>query len=165
MIASAVKKFHTKHQVLPLPGSVPDMKAQSADYIRLQSVYKAKARQDAAEVLAAVRAEEQRLGRTDNPTSEAEVEAFCKEAAFVRVFRGERLPVPCGGEGGFEVAGQGNESKSGDGLKTASESTAPHLAIRRVPIHVPLTLALSPRASTTRLRFSHTPLYRLPCLR
>jgi amyloid beta precursor protein binding protein 1 len=122
IIAFAIKAFHTKHQVLPLPGSVPDMKAQSADYIRLQSVYKAKARQDVAEVLATVRAEERRLGRTDIPTSEAEVEAFCKEAAFVRLFRGERLPVVCsGGSGEFEVAGQDNGSKTGDGLKAISE--------------------------------------------
>ncbi|KAI9770554.1 MAG: hypothetical protein M1840_003144 [Geoglossum simile] len=123
VIASAIQNFYHKHQAFPLPGSVPDMKAQSADYIHLQNVYKAKARQDAAEVLATVRAEERRLGRTDNPTSEAEVEAFCKGAAFVRVFRGERLPVVCGGgDGEFEVVGQGNESESGSGLKVAKQA-------------------------------------------
>jgi hypothetical protein len=166
VIASAIKNFYSKHKVLPLPGSVPDMKAQSADYIRLQNVYKAKARQDAAEVLATVRAEEQRLGRTDNLAAEAEVEAFCREAAFIRVFRGVRLPVACGGgDGEFEVADQGNEFESGDGLKAISEFI-PHLAVRRVPTLGVLILApFPPSASTTRPRFSHTPLRRLPRLR
>jgi amyloid beta precursor protein binding protein 1 len=93
------------------------MKAQSADYIRLQNAYKAKARQDAAEVLATVRVTEQALGRAETPISQAEVEAFCKEAAFVRLFRGERLQVAYG-DGGFEIAGRVvHAPTSGDGVK------------------------------------------------
>lgn len=89
VIAGAVKQFYAKHGALPLPGSVPDMKAQSTVYVKLQNIYKAKARQDAAEVLSAVRA---------NPSGqnipESEVETFCKNAAFIKVIRGTDTAPP-----------------------------------------------------------------------
>jgi amyloid beta precursor protein binding protein 1 len=80
IIADAVKKFYDKHQCLPLPGKVPDMKAQSKVYIQLQSIYKAKARKDAAEILETVRS--MPGGQNIDP---AEVELFCKNAAFVKL--------------------------------------------------------------------------------
>ncbi|ROW08096.1 hypothetical protein VPNG_06134 [Cytospora leucostoma] len=80
IIADAVRKFHEKYNHLPLPGNVPDMKAQSKVYIQLQGIYKAKARQDIAEVLETVR---------HTPGGEyidaGEVELFCKNAAFVKL--------------------------------------------------------------------------------
>lgn len=83
IIADAIKQFHAKHKELPLPGSVPDMKAQSVVYVQLQNIYKAKARQDVAEVLATVR---------DHPHGKsidvAEVETFCKNAAFIKLIHG-----------------------------------------------------------------------------
>ena len=90
MIAHAVQKFHAKHELLPLPGTLPDMKAQSADYINLQNTYKKKARQDLAEVISTVRSTEERLKRKA-PIDEKEVEAFCKGAAFVKLIRGRPL--------------------------------------------------------------------------
>ena len=59
------------------------MKAQSTVYVQLQNIYKAKARQDAAEVLENVRAHPQ--GREIDT---AEVETFCKNAAFIKLIRG-----------------------------------------------------------------------------
>ncbi|KAI1977585.1 hypothetical protein LOZ55_003362 [Ophidiomyces ophidiicola] len=94
VIANAVKTFYNKHDVLPLPGSLPDMKAQSADYISLQNIYKSKARKDLAEVVASVRALESLLGgdRIDSPISEREIEIFCKNAAHIKVIQGRLLP-------------------------------------------------------------------------
>ncbi|KAI9829850.1 MAG: hypothetical protein M1819_005948 [Sarea resinae] len=92
LIASAISKFHSTHAALPLPGSLPDMKAQSADYIALQNVYKAKARSDLAEVTSTVRVTETALGRTV-PIDEKEIEAFCKGAAFVKLVRGKGLQI------------------------------------------------------------------------
>ena len=74
------------------------MKAQSRDYIHLQNIYKAKARQDLAEVIATVRSTEQKL-RQDHPNppntdaiiDEREIEAFCKGAAFVKLIHGRPL--------------------------------------------------------------------------
>lgn len=92
IIASAISAFYTKHGVLPLPGSLPDMKAQPADYIALQNIYKAKARQDAEEVLETVRATEARLGSRPTLITEKEVEIFCKNAAHIKVIRGREIP-------------------------------------------------------------------------
>jgi NEDD8-activating enzyme E1 regulatory subunit len=91
LIAKAIKAFYKKHNVLPLPGSLPDMKAKSADYIKLQNIYKAKARRDVAEVTASVRNLEQELGRLQ-VVPDAEIEAFCKNASHVKVVRGTPLP-------------------------------------------------------------------------
>lgn len=80
VIAEAVKQFYEKHGCLPLPGNVPDMKAQSKVYIQLQNIYKTKARNDVAEVLDTVR---RSPGGEDIDPSE--VELFCKNAAFVKL--------------------------------------------------------------------------------
>ncbi|OAX85386.1 hypothetical protein ACJ72_00234 [Emergomyces africanus] len=95
IIASAIKFFYTTHGVLPLPGSLPDMKAQSADYISLQNIYKSKARKDLAEVVASVRVLEAQL-RGESPQAqipEKEIETFCKNAASVKVIRGRDIPI------------------------------------------------------------------------
>jgi len=87
VIVDAIKQFYEMHKELPLPGSVPDMKAQSTVYVQLQNIYKAKARQDVAEVLKTVRA---------HPKGEsidtAQVEAFCKNAAFIKLVNSTAKP-------------------------------------------------------------------------
>lgn len=96
LIANAIKQFYEKHSVLPLQGGLPDMKATSAGYIKLQTIYKSKARSDVAEVTATVRTLESSLGR-QNQTAipAAEIEQFCKNAAFVRVLTNStKLPIP-----------------------------------------------------------------------
>lgn len=90
IIAHGIKAFHDAHDQLPLPGSVPDMKAQSADYIRLQNIYKSKARLDLAEVVATIRSLEASLGRTAS-IDEREIEAFCKGAASVKLIKGRPI--------------------------------------------------------------------------
>ncbi|KAF4865836.1 NEDD8-activating enzyme E1 regulatory subunit [Colletotrichum siamense] len=80
VIAAAVRNFYEKHKCLPLPGGLPDMKAQSSVYIKLQNIYKDKARKDAAEVLSIVR--QNPCGESVDP---AEVDMFCKNAAFIKL--------------------------------------------------------------------------------
>lgn len=80
VIASAIKEFYTKHNELPLPGSVPDMKARSNVYVQLQNIYKAKARKDVAEVLETVR-----VHPHGTEIDAAQVETFCKNAAFIKM--------------------------------------------------------------------------------
>lgn len=87
VIAHAINDFYVKHSVLPLSGSLPDMKAKSADYIQLQNIYKNKARQDVAEVYARVEELDEQLQRPTE-TPQKEVEAFCKSAAYVKLVRG-----------------------------------------------------------------------------
>ncbi|KAG7005073.1 NEDD8-activating enzyme E1 regulatory subunit [Physcia stellaris] len=92
VIAHAVGDFHSRHGVLPLPGTVPDMKAQSADYIQLQNIYKAKARKDLAEVIEKVRSVEGEFMK-DALIDEREIEAFCKGAASVKLIKGRPLQL------------------------------------------------------------------------
>ncbi|KAI9375517.1 hypothetical protein BJX61DRAFT_494006 [Aspergillus egyptiacus] len=91
IIAAAVREFYEKYQVLPLPGSLPDMKSQSADYISLQTVYKNKARADIAEVAGTVRKIETKLG-CPNKIQEKDIEVFCKNASHIQVIRGRDIP-------------------------------------------------------------------------
>jgi len=56
------------------------MKAESEVYVKLQNIYKAKARKDAAEVLEIVRARAE-----GKDIDKAEVDAFCKNAAFIKL--------------------------------------------------------------------------------
>jgi len=93
IITQAIHQFHSNHQVLPLPGALPDMKAQSADYIALQTLYKRKARKDLAEVTRTVRTSE-KLHTRNPPVDEKEIEAFCKGAAFVKLLKGRTIPLP-----------------------------------------------------------------------
>lgn len=58
------------------------MKAQSSVYVELQNIYKTKSRQDIAEVLETVR---QHSG--GSKVDIAEVETFCKNAAFVKLIQ------------------------------------------------------------------------------
>lgn len=97
VIAHAIGLFYTKHGVLPVPGAVPDMKARSADYVQLQNTYKAKARKDLAEVLESVRFLERTTDRK-TPIEERDVEAFCKNAAYIKVVRGRPFHVVKPGE-------------------------------------------------------------------
>ncbi|KAK5082482.1 hypothetical protein LTR24_007980 [Lithohypha guttulata] len=94
LVANAIKQFYDKHEVLPLPGGLPDMKATSAGYIKLQTIYKAKARADIAEVTDTVRKLESSLGRPEQIAG-SEIEQFCKNAAFVRVLTNHgKQPLP-----------------------------------------------------------------------
>jgi amyloid beta precursor protein binding protein 1 len=82
IITSAIKKFYEAHGELPLPGAMPDMKAQSQVYVQLQNIYKTKAREDAAEVKRYVDAHPHGSG-----VDPQEIETYCKNAAFVKLVR------------------------------------------------------------------------------
>ena len=75
-----MKQFYEKHGRLPVPGGLPDMKAQSSVYIKMQNLYKDKARLDAKEVLANVRSIAG--GAKIDP---AEIELFCTNARFIKL--------------------------------------------------------------------------------
>jgi amyloid beta precursor protein binding protein 1 len=111
VIANAIGLFYTKYGVLPVPGSVPDMKARSADYIQLQNVYKSKARKDLAEVVESVRFLERNANRS-NAIEEKDIEAFCKNAAHIKLVRGRP----------FHVVQAGEKVKWGDRAKSIAQT-------------------------------------------
>ena len=92
IVAHAIRIFYSNNSALPLPGALPDMKAQSVDYIQLQNIYKAKARKDLFEVVQQVRSVEKRLERR-SVIEEKEIESFCKGAAFVKLVRGRPIRI------------------------------------------------------------------------
>lgn len=92
IIAAAVRRFYQNHNELPLPGSLPDMKAQSADYISLQNIYKAKARKDLGEVTATIRQIESKLRLHEEAIPEKDIEIFCKNAGHIKMVRGRPIP-------------------------------------------------------------------------
>ena len=87
IIAHAVNEFYVKNGVLPLSGSLPDMKAKSHDYVALQNIYRAKAQADVATVTSHVLKIEQELGR-EQMIPKDEISAFCKNAGSVKLLRG-----------------------------------------------------------------------------
>jgi NEDD8-activating enzyme E1 regulatory subunit len=89
IIARAVYEFYQQESILPLSGTLPDMKAQSSDYIELQNVYKSKARRDVQKVTELVRGIEKQYARSI-PIEEREIEAFCKNAQHMRLIRGKK---------------------------------------------------------------------------
>ena len=88
IIAHAVNEFWVKNGVLPLSGSLPDMKAKSHDYVTLQNTYRMKARKDVATVNSHVRKLEEQLGRKHHIPDD-EVASFCKSAGSVKLVRGK----------------------------------------------------------------------------
>ncbi|RGP66401.1 amyloid beta binding 1 [Fusarium longipes] len=80
IIAEAVKRFYSEHGRLPVPGGLPDMKAQSSVYIKLQNIYKERARRDVSQVLETVRS----IAGGEDVESE-QVELFCKNARFIKL--------------------------------------------------------------------------------
>lgn len=85
VIAHAIMGFFDDYGLLPLPGSLPDMKSTSEEYIKLQNIYKTKAREDVDEVREAVHQLLEELNRATSTIPDAEIEAFCKNASHVRV--------------------------------------------------------------------------------
>ncbi|OAA33648.1 Molybdenum cofactor biosynthesis, MoeB [Moelleriella libera RCEF 2490] len=81
IIAGAIERFWKKHGQLPLQGGVPDMKAQSDVYIRLQQLYRQKAKEDASEVMALL---------PNKQIDEHDVELFCRNAKFVKLIRSSK---------------------------------------------------------------------------
>ncbi|KAK4245472.1 hypothetical protein C7999DRAFT_43002 [Corynascus novoguineensis] len=135
LIADAVKKFYEKYQCLPLPGKLPDMKAQSKVYIQLQNIYKAKARKDAAEILQIVQATPG--GEHVDP---AEVDLFCKNAAFVKL-----INATGGGDGGSDAQiSRADRLKSAAELEFANDETA-ELSLSPLSL-LPIYLALQATA-------------------
>ncbi|CAD6884835.1 unnamed protein product [Tilletia controversa] len=74
--------------LLPLPGSLPDMKASSAGYVELQNVYRRKALQDLANFQAHLSSILASVGLAADVVPLEEVESFVKHAAYVELIRG-----------------------------------------------------------------------------
>uniref|UniRef100_A0A6I8SWD6 NEDD8-activating enzyme E1 regulatory subunit n=1 Tax=Xenopus tropicalis TaxID=8364 RepID=A0A6I8SWD6_XENTR len=89
ILARAVKEFMTVEGKgnLPLRGTIPDMIADSDKFIKLQNIYREKAKKDASAVESCVSKLLQSVGRPPESISEREIRLFCRNCAFLRVVR------------------------------------------------------------------------------
>lgn len=93
IMARALKDFieEDRKGLLPLPGILPDMTAETSLYINLQNVYRAKAQQDADAVFHRVEVLLKDLNKSNDWVSEKDVRLFCREAAYIAVVRGTKI--------------------------------------------------------------------------
>ncbi|ORY88225.1 NEDD8-activating enzyme E1 regulatory subunit [Leucosporidium creatinivorum] len=77
--------------LLPLSGSLPDMKADTTGYVGLQSLYKSKAKEDLKLVIEILGEVLKKVGVDGERVGMEEVETFVKHAAFLKVVRGRGL--------------------------------------------------------------------------
>uniref|UniRef100_A0A1Q3FA90 NEDD8-activating enzyme E1 regulatory subunit n=1 Tax=Culex tarsalis TaxID=7177 RepID=A0A1Q3FA90_CULTA len=77
--------------LLPLPGVLPDMTADTASYINLQNVYRAQAAHDSEIVYRRARQLLKELNKPNDLITERDVRLFCREAANVAIVRGTKI--------------------------------------------------------------------------
>ncbi|XP_054054307.1 NEDD8-activating enzyme E1 regulatory subunit isoform X1 [Rissa tridactyla] len=89
ILARAVKEFvaNEGQGSLPVRGTIPDMIADSNKFIKLQNVYREKAKRDIAAVGNHAAKLLQSLGKAPESISERELKLFCSNSAFLRVVR------------------------------------------------------------------------------
>jgi amyloid beta precursor protein binding protein 1 len=89
ILARAIREFvHSEGGgFLPLRGSIPDMTSSSDLYVQLQRVYQARANKDVDAVMSHVQQVLSSLGRVNGSITKKKVKEFCKNSAFLNVFR------------------------------------------------------------------------------
>eukprot|EP00051_Salpingoeca_urceolata_P004905 m.68758 g.68758 ORF g.68758 m.68758 type:complete len:557 (-) comp13926_c0_seq2:267-1937(-) len=91
VLARALKDFVEEYGVLPLPGSLPDMTADTNRYVQLQQAYQSKAQEDQAVVAARVHELLCEVGLPVDRVPDHVIRLFCKNAHFLRLSRGKSL--------------------------------------------------------------------------
>ncbi|XP_048814296.1 NEDD8-activating enzyme E1 regulatory subunit [Lagopus muta] len=89
ILVRAVKEFvaNEGQGCLPVRGTIPDMIADSSKFIKLQNVYREKAKRDIAAVGSHAAKLLQSLGKAPESISERELKLLCSNSAFLRVVR------------------------------------------------------------------------------
>ncbi|XP_072373903.1 NEDD8-activating enzyme E1 regulatory subunit isoform X2 [Scyliorhinus torazame] len=89
ILTRAVKQFVEKEGLgsLPVRGTIPDMIADSTRFIRLQNVYREKAKEDASIIGDYVTELLESIGKPPETISEKDIWLFCRNAAFLRLVR------------------------------------------------------------------------------
>lgn len=88
ILANALRSFiedpNQGAGLLPLSGAVPDMKAESAVYVELQNIYRARAQRDAQLILKTSHSTLERLGREPLEITLDDVTIFAKHSNFLQ---------------------------------------------------------------------------------
>ncbi|XP_017466889.1 PREDICTED: nedd8-activating enzyme E1 regulatory subunit [Rhagoletis zephyria] len=93
IMVKALKEFveNDNNGLLPLPGVLPDMTADTEPYITLQNIYRQQALNDADNVYRKCQKYLKELGLPEDTISEKTVRLFCREAAGLAVMRGTKI--------------------------------------------------------------------------
>ncbi|PWN37308.1 uncharacterized protein FA14DRAFT_159419 [Meira miltonrushii] len=92
LLVRALREFVEKGDgTLPLPGSLPDMKAQSSTYVELQKLYKTKASEDVQQLQQHLEEILNQVGLPSNAISQDEIESFAKHTSYLKLIRGRPL--------------------------------------------------------------------------
>ena len=83
---AALKRFYEGDGVLPLVGTVPDMKATTGEFVALQTIYHDKAVEDRCRYRKLLDAILESIGRERETVTDDEVAVFCKNASQAQVF-------------------------------------------------------------------------------
>lgn len=92
-LTRAVCEFVKERGLLPVSGSLPDMKSDTSRYIALQRAYREKALSDISEVKNHFVTLLSEHGKSKTAISDTEIETFCKHAGFLKVIRYRSLQV------------------------------------------------------------------------
>ena len=89
LLANGLRKYvdNDQNKLLPLRGSLPDMFSDSERYIKLQSIYRDKAKLDMDTLMNYVSESCSNLGCGNGRLLERDVKRFCRNAYFLRVVR------------------------------------------------------------------------------
>ncbi|XP_055376297.1 nedd8-activating enzyme E1 regulatory subunit [Condylostylus longicornis] len=93
IIVRAIKEFinDDNDDMLPLPGILPDMTADSGSYIALQNLYRHQAMIDAGNVYRRCQELLKELGMPSDTVTEKSARLFCKETIGLTVIRGSKI--------------------------------------------------------------------------
>ncbi|KAJ3214764.1 NEDD8-activating enzyme E1 regulatory subunit [Dinochytrium kinnereticum] len=72
---------------LPVVGTVPDMKSDTETYVQLQTLFRAKAREDANHIRSRVQAILSTIDKAPDSIPQEEIDRFCKNASLTQVIR------------------------------------------------------------------------------
>ncbi|ORX93799.1 NEDD8-activating enzyme E1 regulatory subunit [Basidiobolus meristosporus CBS 931.73] len=89
LMLRALEEFvnHEGNGLLPVSGSLPDMKSDTERYIALQNIYRQKAKEDLLAFKNHLNKLLTRVNRPANSITEEQIEVFCKNTGFLTVLK------------------------------------------------------------------------------
>lgn len=89
LLVRALKLFLNEKSdgCLPVRGSLPDMTADTTNYVKLQQIYQTKAKEDAETLYSCLTSVCSSLGKSMDTISEEQVKTFCRNTHFLKIIR------------------------------------------------------------------------------
>lgn len=92
LLAAALKRFYAKYSELPLNGKIPDVTADTENYLALQKIYKDKADKDFLLYLELLNELKKERALPEDTITESEAKNFCANNGTVMCIRYSKVP-------------------------------------------------------------------------